>query len=167
MQGSPEEKEQASFVLLEVLEAARVVAVMLTPVAPALARLVYLQLGFSDQGFETLTWADAQWGGKLLCKHLGQSSFGSLHNHGRSTSQNMCGALHFACQMAVLACCCMLYVAQRVAGSGIERTPARFMMLLQACARGSRQQAPSQCLHVLRVTMSQHSQMQLWLGLLL
>jgi len=74
-------------VLLEVLEAARVVAVMLTPIAPALARLVYLQLGFSDQEFETLTWADAQWGGKLLCKYLGQSSFGNSHNHGTSTSQ--------------------------------------------------------------------------------
>lgn len=61
--GSTEEKEQASLVLLEVLEAARVVAVMLTPIAPALARLVYLQLGFSDQEFDTLTWADAQWGG--------------------------------------------------------------------------------------------------------
>ncbi|DBA97107.1 TPA: hypothetical protein ACH3X1_014878 [Trebouxia sp. C0004] len=61
--GSPGEKEQAGLVLLEVLEAARVVAVMLTPIAPALARLVYRQLGFSDQEFETLTWADAQWGG--------------------------------------------------------------------------------------------------------
>ncbi len=68
MQGTPDEKEQASLVLLEVLEAARVVAVMLTPIAPALARLVYLQLGFSDQEFESLTWANAQWGGKVLCK---------------------------------------------------------------------------------------------------
>ena len=87
MQGSTEEKEQASLVLLEVLEAARVVAVMLTPIAPALARLVYLQLGFSDQEFDTLTWADAQWGGKLLCKHLGPSPFGKSCNHGTSTSQ--------------------------------------------------------------------------------
>ena len=87
MQGSPEEKEQASLVLLEVLEAARVVAVMLTPIAPALARLVYLQLGFSHQQFETLTWADAEWGGNLLCNHLGQSSFGYSHDHGTSTSQ--------------------------------------------------------------------------------
>ncbi len=91
MQGSPEEKEQASLVLLEVLEATRVVAVMLTPIAPALARLVYLQLGFSDQQFETLTWADAQWGGNLLCNHLGQSSFGNSHDHGT----NVCGALHY------------------------------------------------------------------------
>ena len=87
MQGSPEKKEQASLVLLEVLEAARVVAVMLTPIAPALARLVYLQLGFSDQQFETLTWADAQWGGKLLCNHLGQLFFGNSYDHGKSTSQ--------------------------------------------------------------------------------
>ena len=86
MQGSPEEKEQASLVLLEVLEAARVVAVMLTPIAPALARLVYLQLGFTDQEFESLTWADVQWGGKLLCKHLSQSSLSNSHNHGTSTS---------------------------------------------------------------------------------
>ena len=97
MQGSPEEKEQASLVLLEVLEAARVVAVMLNPIAPALARLVYLQLGFSDQQFESLTWADAQWGGKL-CMHLGQSSFGNLQKH--FTKYVWCSA----CHMAVLAC---------------------------------------------------------------
>ena len=64
LQGSEEEKEQAGMVLQEVLEAARVVAVMLTPVVPALARLIYLQLGFTDQQFEALTWEDAQWGGK-------------------------------------------------------------------------------------------------------
>lgn len=77
MQGSSEEKEQASLVLLEVLEAARIVAVMLAPITPALARLVYQQLGFSDQHFESLTWADTQWGGELayqdssFCKMCG------------------------------------------------------------------------------------------------
>lgn len=66
LQGSAEEKEQAGMVLLEVLEAARMVAVMLSPIVPALARLIYLQLGFTDQQFEGLTWQDAQWGGKPL-----------------------------------------------------------------------------------------------------
>ena len=70
LQGSTEEKEQASLVLLEVLEAARIVAVMLSPIAPALARLVYLQLGFNDQDFDSLTWDDAHWGGELLCDCL-------------------------------------------------------------------------------------------------
>lgn len=63
LQGSEEEKEEAGLVLLEVLEAARVVAVMLSPIVPALARLVYLQLGYTDQQFESLTWQDAHWGG--------------------------------------------------------------------------------------------------------
>lgn len=63
-QGSAEEKEQASMVLQEVLEAARVVAVMLCPIVPSFARLIYLQLGFTDQQFEDLTWEDAQWGGE-------------------------------------------------------------------------------------------------------
>ena len=63
LQGSAEDKEQAGLVLQEVLEAARIVAVMLSPVVPALARLIYLQLGYNDQQFETLTWQDAHWGG--------------------------------------------------------------------------------------------------------
>ena len=63
LQGNEEEKAEAGMVLLEVLEAARVVAVMLSPIVPALARLVYLQLGHTNQQFESLTWQDAQWGG--------------------------------------------------------------------------------------------------------
>ena len=66
MQGTDAEKEQAGLVLLEVLEAARIVAIMLSPIAPALARLVYLQLGFSDADFEALSWKDSQWGGETL-----------------------------------------------------------------------------------------------------
>ena len=120
MKGSAEAKEQASLVLLEVLEAARVVAVMLTPIAPALARLVYLQLGFSDQEFETLTWADAQWGGKLPCKLLAH------HRLGRHAT--MAQALVLPCitcipdncstAAAVLARYGVQRVAQRIAGSG-------------------------------------------------
>ena len=67
VQGSAEQKEQAGMVLLEVLEAARMVAVMLSPIVPALARLIYLQLGFTDQQFEALTWQDALWGGEACC----------------------------------------------------------------------------------------------------
>ena len=66
LQGTDAEKQQAGLVLLEVLEAARIVAIMLSPIAPALARLVYLQLGFSDADFEALSWKDSQWGGEDL-----------------------------------------------------------------------------------------------------
>ena len=56
--------------LLEVLEAARIVAIMLSPVAPALARLIYLQLGFSDEDFANLSWQDTQWGGERMHRCL-------------------------------------------------------------------------------------------------
>ena len=69
LQGSTQEKEQASLVLQEVLEAARIVAVMLSPIVPALARLIYLQLGYTNQQFEALTWQDASWGGEACFGH--------------------------------------------------------------------------------------------------
>lgn len=71
LQGSAQDKEQAGMVLQEVLEAARIVAVMLSPIVPALARLIYLQLGFTDQHFEALTWQDAHWGGEA---HIGNAA---------------------------------------------------------------------------------------------
>ena len=69
LQGSAEDKALAGLVLLEVLEATRVAAVMLIPVVPSLARLVYQQLGYADLQFEALKWEDAQWGGEAT-SHL-------------------------------------------------------------------------------------------------
>lgn len=64
MQGSADDKQQAALELLEVMEAVRIVAVLLSPITPGLARLVYQQLGYSDADFEAVSWADAQWGGE-------------------------------------------------------------------------------------------------------
>eukprot|EP00891_Asterochloris_glomerata_P002086 jgi/Astpho2/2086/fgenesh1_pm.00038_%23_66_t len=46
--GSEEQKGEAALVLLAVLETVRIVAVMLSPITPALAQRVYLQLGISE-----------------------------------------------------------------------------------------------------------------------
>ncbi|KXZ49919.1 hypothetical protein GPECTOR_19g370 [Gonium pectorale] len=61
--GTDDEKAEAAAVLVAVLEAVRVVAVGLAPLTPQLSRRIYAQLGYSDQQFEALTWADASWGG--------------------------------------------------------------------------------------------------------
>ena len=48
--------------LVVVLEAVRIVAVALSPVTPKLSLSVYLQLGYSEEDFRTLTWV-----GTLFC----------------------------------------------------------------------------------------------------
>ena len=48
--------------LVVVLEAVRVVAVALSPVTPKLSLSIYLQLGYSEEDFRTLTWV-----GTLFC----------------------------------------------------------------------------------------------------
>lgn len=60
--GSEEDKAAAAAVLVAVLEAVRVVAVLLSPVTPGLSARIYQQLGFTQQQFEALSWADAEWG---------------------------------------------------------------------------------------------------------
>lgn len=55
--------------LLAVLETVRIVAVMLSPITPALAQRVYLQLGISEAEAGSLRWEHAQWGGKS-CVHV-------------------------------------------------------------------------------------------------
>ena len=64
LQGSEEQKSEAALVLLAVLETVRIVAVMLSPITPALAQRVYLQLGFSEAEAGGRRWEHAQWGGK-------------------------------------------------------------------------------------------------------
>ena len=53
-----------------VLEAVRVVAVALSPVTPRLSLSVYLQLGYSEEDFRTLTWV-----GTLFCDQSNSSFF--------------------------------------------------------------------------------------------
>ena len=60
--GSDEQKVEAAAVLAAVLEAVRVVAVLLSPVTPSLSSRIYQQLGFSQEQFEALSWADTDWG---------------------------------------------------------------------------------------------------------
>ena len=63
-QGSDEDKAAAVQHLVSVLEAVRVVAVMLAPVTPALSAAIHAQLGYDEHEAQTLLWSrDVQWGG--------------------------------------------------------------------------------------------------------
>ncbi|KAI0524634.1 hypothetical protein KFK09_004011 [Dendrobium nobile] len=55
--------ETASKDLVLILEAMRIIAVALSPVAPILCWKIYAQLGFSKDEFEATTWRDTRWGG--------------------------------------------------------------------------------------------------------
>lgn len=57
------ERQHAAEVLVAVMEALRIVAVMLAPVTPSLSRRIYSQLGYGDDTFHNLTWTDTRWGG--------------------------------------------------------------------------------------------------------
>eukprot|EP00291_Cryptomonas_curvata_P010197 CAMPEP_0172200396 /NCGR_PEP_ID=MMETSP1050-20130122/29300_1 /TAXON_ID=233186 /ORGANISM="Cryptomonas curvata, Strain CCAP979/52" /LENGTH=581 /DNA_ID=CAMNT_0012877685 /DNA_START=513 /DNA_END=2254 /DNA_ORIENTATION=- len=48
-------------VLMSILAATRVVAVLLSPIAPATSLKIYEQLGFTRAEFESRTWADSDW----------------------------------------------------------------------------------------------------------
>jgi methionyl-tRNA synthetase len=63
LQGSDDEKAEAARVLLAVLEGVRIVAVMLSPITPGISQKLYEQLGYDQGHFDSLTWADTQWGG--------------------------------------------------------------------------------------------------------
>ena len=65
-QGDAVQKEAAQWVLCDVLEALRVVAVLLSPVTPNLSRNILLQLGLSEAAVEQLRFGDAAWGGGHL-----------------------------------------------------------------------------------------------------
>ena len=60
--GSGAEKDSAAAALVAVLEAVRIVAVMMSPVTPGLSSRIYAGLGMSPEHFERLRWANAQWG---------------------------------------------------------------------------------------------------------
>jgi methionyl-tRNA synthetase len=63
LQGSNEEKRAAQRDLVAVLEAVRVIAVLLAPVTPGLSRSIYAALGCAPEDFKALSWGDARWGG--------------------------------------------------------------------------------------------------------
>lgn len=60
--GSEEQKAEAAAVLAAVLEAVRVVAVLLSPVTPALSQRIYAQLGLGEERWRALSWQDTEWG---------------------------------------------------------------------------------------------------------
>lgn len=54
--------EAASKDLVIILEAMRIIAVALSPVAPSLCWRIYSQLGFSENEYNAVTWSDTKWG---------------------------------------------------------------------------------------------------------
>ena len=86
-QGSDEEKAVGRSILVEVLEAVRIVAVLLSPVTPKLSEDIYLQLGFTHEDFVGLRLEDCEWGGEdTASKDLGLSVGGlrgptAMHEH--------------------------------------------------------------------------------------
>ncbi len=59
LQGDSTQKAKAARDLLAVLEAVRIVAVLLAPVTPRLSERIYEQLGLD---FRAVSWRDAAWG---------------------------------------------------------------------------------------------------------
>ncbi|KAJ7516890.1 hypothetical protein O6H91_21G003200 [Diphasiastrum complanatum] len=57
--------EAAALDLTAVLEVVRIVSVGLSPVVPNLCRRIYLQLGYSEDSFNVISWKDAEWGGLI------------------------------------------------------------------------------------------------------
>lgn len=55
--------ETAAKDLVIVLEAIRIIAIMLSPITPGLSSRIYAQLGFSEDQFNGVTWNDTRWGG--------------------------------------------------------------------------------------------------------
>ncbi len=61
--GSDAEKHAAAAALVAVLEAVRIVALIMSPVTPGLSSRIYAGLGMSPEQFDCLRWSDVQWGG--------------------------------------------------------------------------------------------------------
>ena len=59
LQGDDAQKAAAAEALLAVLEAVRIVAVLLTPITPRLSQRILEQLGVGDQA---VSWRDVTWG---------------------------------------------------------------------------------------------------------
>lgn len=63
MQGDDAQKEAAAAALVAVLEAVRIVSVVMCPVTPGLSSRIYAGLGMTAEDYEGLRWSNAQWGG--------------------------------------------------------------------------------------------------------
>jgi methionyl-tRNA synthetase len=70
--GTDEEKEAAKEALVAVIEAVRVVAILLAPVTPLLSRKIYEQIGLEFEGVQWST--DAAWAAGGLTKGHAVSS---------------------------------------------------------------------------------------------
>ncbi|KAL1079996.1 hypothetical protein V6Z11_D10G259900 [Gossypium hirsutum] len=55
--------EAAAKDLVVILEAMRIIAIALSPVAPSLCRQIYAQLGYSEDQFDNINWSETKWGG--------------------------------------------------------------------------------------------------------
>ncbi|KDP44991.1 hypothetical protein JCGZ_01491 [Jatropha curcas] len=55
--------EAAAKDLVIILEAMRIIAIALSPVAPSLSWRIYAQLGYSQDHFNSITWSETKWGG--------------------------------------------------------------------------------------------------------
>ncbi|KAL2897070.1 Methionine--tRNA ligase chloroplastic/mitochondrial [Bienertia sinuspersici] len=55
--------EAAAKDLVIILEAMRIIAIALLPIAPSLCWRIYAQLGYSEDEYNSLTWNDTKWGG--------------------------------------------------------------------------------------------------------
>lgn len=70
--GDDDAKADAAAALVAVLEAVRIVAVLLLPVTPALSRRIYLQLGMGEAALEGVQWSDSVWGGLQQGQEMAQ-----------------------------------------------------------------------------------------------
>ena len=77
MQGDEGQKQQARLLLVETLEAMRIVAILLSPVTPKVAKSMTLQLGLTEDDFYNLSLKDTEWGGKTICSSIKLLSRGS------------------------------------------------------------------------------------------
>ncbi|CAN1170832.1 Methionine--tRNA ligase, chloroplastic/mitochondrial [Linum perenne] len=64
--------EAAAKDLVIILEAMRIIAIALSPVAPRLSWRIYEQLGFSEDQFAAVTWEETKWGGLKAGQVMGQ-----------------------------------------------------------------------------------------------
>jgi len=72
LQGSEAERAAAGLEMVAVLEAVRIVAILLAPVTPRLAARIHAALGLPEAGFGALRWRDAAWGGLAAGQAFGK-----------------------------------------------------------------------------------------------
>ena len=78
MQGNEEQKAEGQQVLADVLESMRIVAVLLSPIAPQLSCRMYRQLGFSQEQVDMLSADDLHWGGAYAAASRRHTALGGV-----------------------------------------------------------------------------------------